>query len=120
MELLRKVGPQTFAIIWMTKNPLGPECPYYSTFHYLFSGILHPQKKHEMSFFEATHFGQKLFLLHTSYCYEAVGHIKQFHNLIHKHRFKGAQMIFVGEKLHEKVKELIKSRLQSEYDVFIL
>ena len=103
----------------MTENPLGPQCPHYSTFYYLFSGILQPRKKHEMSFLEGSHFGQKLFLLHTSYCEEAVGHIKQFHNLIHQHRFERAQMIFVGDKLPLKVKELIRSRLQSEYEIFI-
>ena len=119
-ELLRRVGSKTFAIVWMTEGPLGPDCPYYSTFHYLFNGILIPKQKHQMSFFEGIHYGQKLFLLHTSHGAPAIGHIKQFHNLIHRHRFEQAQMLFVVEELSTKTKELIRSRLQSEYEIVVV
>ena len=118
-DLLRKIGPQTLAIVWMTEEVLGPDCPHYATFHYLFDGVLTEKKKREMSFFEGNHYGHKLFLLHTSQG-EASDHLKQFHNLIHNYRSEQfRQMLFVADKLPVPIKDLIHGRFKTEYDIAV-
>ncbi|MCY4644504.1 MAG: hypothetical protein OXB88_07790 [Bacteriovoracales bacterium] len=119
VEFLQKIGPQTFAIVWITDTPLGPDCPHYSTFHYLLGGTLRPRERSEMGFFQGTHYGKKLFLLHTVWGKTSIAHIKQFHNLIHSHRSHKAQMVFVGKDIPCEVEDLIDTRLRSEYDIVV-
>ena len=70
-----------------------------------------------MGLFEGTHYGRKLFLLHTVLGADSPSHLKQFYDLIHSHRFEKAQMILVGKGPPVEVQEVIETHFRPDYEI---
>jgi len=74
-EILKNVGPQCHAILWISEETFSDSLPFFSELDYLFDGLLGLQAKHENNsehghgpfhYFSSKNFGNPLSLGHIS------------------------------------------------------